>query len=161
MTNGLRLLGMTGTIVAVAVVAALCQPEWAEELGLQSGVWRLMWPSEQMTAERLAEGNQTVLRRREAKKQIAWNLVDGRVTLFEAAAAFRHWNNEYPQLTVPSEPGDSAEERLCRQVIEWVRKTVPERDPEGVEHYCEPLEEQLRRHKEQYGKVILPGAVTR
>lgn len=158
MANGLRLFGMTGTIVAVALAAALYKPEWANDLALEA--WAA-GPHGPGMDEQLTEYNRKVQRRLETKKQIIHNLIDGRVTLFEAAAAFRRLNDEYPQVPLTSGPGDSAEERLCRQVIEWVRRTVPGRDPAFVERFCEPLEEQLRQHKEQHGKVILPGPVTR
>jgi hypothetical protein len=143
MATGWRLVVISGMLVVIAL-AALYQFDLTRE-------------TRKGTEDRIAERAQAIRHRSAAKKQITWDLIEGRLTLFEAAAAFRRWNEAYPQLPDPSLPGDSVEERLCRQVIEWVSLAVVERGSSFVEHLCEKLDEELRQHKERNGKVILPA----
>jgi hypothetical protein len=162
MANGLRLTCMTVTIIVVALAAALVRPEWAGDLALKKWIGENVWSHSQgATDAEIDQCRRAVVQRSAAKRQITWDLIDGRLTLFEAAALFRRWNEEYPRLPDPSTPGDSIEERLCRQVIEWVRLELRERHPGAVDQFCASFEAELRRHKEQYGKVILPNVVKR
>jgi hypothetical protein len=135
--------------------------DWADDLPLKKWMLDRGWLHGQGTSVPIAQRQQAIERRSAAKKQITRDLIEGRRTLFEAAAAFRLWNEDYPRLPDPFLPGDSVEERLCRQVIEWVRMTKAEGNPGSVELFCETLEQELRRHIEQNGKVILPDAVTK
>jgi hypothetical protein len=156
MAKSLRLTWMTVAIIVVALAAALLRPEWARDLGLEKWNWESVWPNPQVTNAEIDRTRQAVDRRNATKWQITGDLIDGRLTLFEAAALFRYWNEEYPRLPDPYTLGDSVEERLCRQVIEWVQLELRERHPSAVDQVCASFEEELRRHKEQYGKVILP-----
>jgi hypothetical protein len=159
MANGLRLTCMTVTIIAVALAAALFRPEWAGDLALEKCSWRNAWPDSQGTNARIDRCRRAVARRSAAKRQITWDLIDGHLTLFEAAALFRRWNEEYPRLPDPFIPGDSIEECLCRQVIEWAQLELQERHPGAIDQFCVSFEEELRRRKVEYGKVILPNVV--
>jgi glutathione S-transferase len=97
-------------------------------------------------------------RRVREKERIGCAVIDGRLTLFEAAALFRRLN-EAPPKPAPlsaSFPGDSEEERLCRQVIRWAWRRLSECYPGGAEALVAPYEEELRRHKERHGRVVLP-----
>src|SRR5579862_610708 len=95
----LRFVFMVVMLVAVALAAALQQPEWAHDLGLD----RLMeatLPDElrrDAELERDIECRDRALKRRIAAKEACiQELIAGRITLFEAAAHFRRLNDEYP-----------------------------------------------------------------
>lgn len=146
MTKILSFAFMIVMLVVVALAAALLQPEWAKDLGLGTALNTEFFnrPANPDLPELEA--------RRRAKNRVVTDLIAGRLTLFEAAVLFRHWN--MPGLKLENNyRGDSEEERLCRQVIAWVPVHHP---PAG---FLAHLEDDLRRHKEQHGTVILPDAV--
>jgi hypothetical protein len=93
------------------------------------------------------------------KQRVANALIRGDVTLWEAAACFRHLEAMRPSGNRPSHeyvPGNSTEECLCRQVIGFVcglrgvDPQDPKQDPFVLWLQCE-LEEQLSR-----GAIRLP-----
>ncbi len=97
--------------------------------------------------------------RRIAKKELITDaLLDGRITLFEAAAQFRRVYEEEPSpAPVLDFPGESLDERLCYQVIWWAqRKSSSRFSQQESRAIVARLEEELRRHKEWHGKVVLP-----
>jgi hypothetical protein len=70
------------------------------------------------------------------KHRLAVALVEGRLTLLGAAARFRDLNRENPGLNWErfrrAYPGDSDDERCCRQVIAYIREEMhdhPGADP--------------------------------
>src|SRR5262249_36855021 len=100
-------------------------------------------------------------RRIEAKDRLANELIDGRLTLFETAAHFRRFNDVSPKFAAPLSmfySGDSEEERLCRQVISYARPLLkrPPAENRAADEFEARCEEELRRHKERYGAVVLP-----
>jgi hypothetical protein len=159
MANLLRLVFMVVMIVVVALAAAVQHPEWARDLGLDQGkVAELLGD---IPLDRgLEERDQAVQRRIHAKESITKNLIDGQLTLFEAAAQFRRVNEENPvlhnDLTFPS---DSVEDCFCRQVIQWARVELRSQPCTASEDFVERLEQDLRRHKERNGTVLLPDVV--
>jgi hypothetical protein len=160
MSKILRLLAMVVLLLVVALAAALVQPDWARELGLhpgwagRSGSSCVFPPDEKSLAmqARIAE-----------KTRVTAQLLDGDLTLFEAAALFRRANEDgYPTLppSLSLYQGDSEEETLCLQVIDWAEAQLLESFPRsGDWEIIAHLKDELRRHKEQNGKVILPDAV--
>jgi hypothetical protein len=161
----LRLAGMLAAVFAVAFVAALLQPECASDLGVEQ--WSLTGPAK---ASSCGQGytilpgpeSHAVNRRIAEKQRVVTELLDGQHTLFETAAIFRRLNAEYPRLPIPFDaPGDSDEERVCWQVIIWVRGTMrlhgyPE---ERIAEVSACFERKLSDHKQQYGTVRLPDAM--
>jgi hypothetical protein len=127
-------------------------------------------PAEGITppeTEALAEGfPETVVLRVAAKRQIAREVAAGRRSLVEAAALFGALNRLPPETarlslsdaypSPLSAPAQTEDERLCRQVIEWVdymlRTESDERAAAGVARLNEEFQENLRRH----GTVRLP-----
>jgi hypothetical protein len=86
-------------------------------------------------------------------------LLDGRLTLFEAAAQFRCLNSEDPVVSPsPDCPGDTEEEQVCWQVILYVEGHLRVNKCDDSEISAR-LKEDLRRHKEQHGKILLPEVV--
>src|SRR5579872_5746615 len=127
MVKLLRLAVMTCGVVAVPLVAALLHPEWASDLGIKP--WSLSRPPSAPASQcsSILPGPQTlaVNRRIEEKQHAIDLLLAGQRTFFETAALFRRLNDDYPKLPLyPDIHGDSYEERICRQVIIWVRGTL-------------------------------------
>jgi hypothetical protein len=73
------------------------------------------------------------LKRVEAKVEIAQKLIDGRMTLLAAAAAFCAQAHQPPAFDWgrfrARYPGATDEERHCREVITWVRLHLERCDP--------------------------------
>jgi hypothetical protein len=141
MTKCLRLTGMALILILVALAAALLQPGRTRDLNLDDD-WKL----------------RAIARRIHEKERLAAELIDGRLTLFEAAALFHRLNAEppAPPPLALSYPGDSEEERLCRQVIGWAWHRLEKCDPGRANDLEGACEEELRRHKERHGTVVLP-----
>ena len=157
MSNIFRLALMLALVLFVALAAALQQPEWARDLGLDearasvAAVKCLFVDDPEWSAP-----NRSMIESSAAKNRTTLLLIDGRLTLFEAAAHFRLLNRPQMQVALPRlYPGDSEEERLCWQVIADVR-TVSESLGQNATELIARLEEDLRQHKERHGRVILP-----
>ncbi len=143
------------TLLLVILTAALLQPECAADFGLR--------PWARWTKERLWQRYdplpeiEALDRRSEKKWRAVAALLDGRVTLFEAAALFRRFNAEYPgPQPDPFARGDTDEERMCWQVIYMIPRVWASRSAEPADYLVDHFVEVLRRHKERYGKVVLP-----
>lgn len=162
MCNILRLSLKTLILIAVVLAAAVAQPEWARDLGLESSIenmltFRSLW----LPGRNVEPGSkaQALDERYLAKLRIILEVRADRLTLFEAAALFRDLNAKYPVLSIKQiYPGDSDEEQHCWQVIEYAARMEDREDSsDPVDRECSNrLKEELRRHKEQYGRVLLP-----
>jgi hypothetical protein len=62
----------------------------------------------------------------EKRIQVVSDVIDGRLSLLEAAAAFRDLDQASPDLVV-SYPGDTEGEKACQRVIAWVHARVETR----------------------------------
>jgi hypothetical protein len=152
----LRLTGMVGVVLTVALAAALLRPEWARDLGLppcpRTATVNAPPPESEVLAMITA-----AQRRIEARSRIVTALLDGRITLFEAAAGFQRLNRESSIPLLMNFPGDSQEERVCWQVIQWAQLELGKRTPDAAHDFSPRFEEELRRHKQRHGAVILPN----
>ncbi len=100
------------------------------------------------------QGNGPELRRLEAKTAVTQRLLDGELTLWEAAAWFRGVNRATGApacVGLPGEEDKSEAERLCRQVIRWAAAEAP---ADFVRRLEADLDERLCRD----GDVALPDA---
>jgi hypothetical protein len=145
-----RLVFCVVALAAVGLAAAQLEPAWARDLSPEG--WRpsdLLFP-EQARCAGLERQNRAVARATIEKVRHIRRLVEGRETLFETAAMFQQLNREadFPLGNTDCSP----EEQACRSVILWVKSDDPE--------LALRLEEELRRHKEQYRAVVLPGVET-
>jgi hypothetical protein len=99
----------------------------------------------------------------EARQQITDDVIDGHMSLLEAAAAFRELNNQSP--LVVTYPGSSEEERACEQVIAWVRAELEGRAKDsgaqkpgkGAAAVLTRLKAELKATRGKDGKVHLEG----
>lgn len=87
-------------------------------------------------------------------------LLAGRLTLFEAAAWFRHIDEataDYPAENWNRLKGCTQEEKICRQVINWAVREADEVPtlPRGL-LVGGWLEADLADHTARHGKVIIP-----
>ena len=124
-----HLLRLSACAAAVAVFflgAWACQPALLRDFGLD--VWE--WPAWQhsLDAERQRQAElvrrwQAAARREQMKNQICRELIEGRLTLREAARRFRELpdlsHRLWDDLRVDFPDGTTDEERLCRHVLKW------------------------------------------
>jgi len=125
--------------------------------------WGLLCPpgmlaEEQCRSEVLDGVGRDVRRRSEAKAAVVWALIDGHLTLFEAAARVRDLDRASPNFQWSEFrrffKGDSDEERHCREVIRHVWAQLPEDSPKTQE-LLRRLEAELRDALD-HGTLRLP-----
>jgi|SRR5581483_7297782 len=142
------------TLIAVGGTAAVLPPEWATDLCRSGWAPENTLSAERQRATELENANHAELRRLSLRIDMTKRVINHRATLFEAAAFFYQLNQETPlDISALDCPDCSPKEAACRQVISWVRVETQSMGDEHVRR----LEEDLRRHKEQYGEVVLPG----
>ena len=93
-----------------------------------------------------SEQSQIVQRRVQAKNAVTDRLLEGDLTLAEAASWFRYLCDNPPQYATNRSnwPGDSEGEKLCRHVINWVSGYLSHSRPASeIERIVSRLEEQL------------------
>jgi hypothetical protein len=118
----------------------------------------LLWPARGTPVPMGApapEAGQVVQDRIKGKIKVIDRLLAGELTLLEAAAWFRHLNDNPPEAPLDYRthwPGGSDGEKLCRQVIYWVRMR---RSPEA-EGSAERLERELEELLAAGSEVELP-----
>jgi hypothetical protein len=128
------------------VGAAWSQPDLAAGLGLSSGGGERQ---EQQNRQRRAELDRhdgIVLRRIMAKEAIVKDLLEGRLTLLEAAQRFQDLDEKSDERLDQYRlryPGRSDGEKRCRQVIDWVRTRLEDRPPSQAAALLQRLEEEL------------------
>src|SRR3954454_3724791 len=102
-------------LTAVLIALVIARPSWLRpRAGSSSASSLIHEPPEQA---------RILQNRIEARFAITDRLLAGEMTLPEAAAWFRYLNNSPPRFASPYHqwPGASEGEKLCRQVIHWVR----------------------------------------
>lgn len=164
MSNIARLVSTLLILIAVALAAALAQPEWACDLGLDPSiepVWTYWGLWHQKLVLEPGQRVEAINQRCHAKERLSIDVFDGRLTLFEAAALFRYLNRENLVLPmIAGCPGNSEEELYCWQVIDYVARLQSCRGFSSADErrISGRLKEELRRHKEQHGHIVLPDA---
>jgi hypothetical protein len=148
-------LGLIVVSTAVAVAIAGRSSRWHEQQaaghGLGAATLQTFPPSEKTV---------TVMGRLKVKRDVVKRLLEGELTLLEAGAWFRHVNDNPPDC--PCEfrnfmRGDSDGEKVCRQVIAWVRGHLIDALPESqVLLTVRKLEDELDALVAEHGTVELP-----
>jgi hypothetical protein len=117
-------------------------------------------PEEERRRARLDLYRARLFRCMEIKRQVAEELIDGRLTLFQAVVHFQRAEQGLPAAAMRLRalrlgfPGNSDAERRCRKVIHYLRVTWPE--SARASRAARRLEEDLDRHLRRYGTVRLP-----
>jgi hypothetical protein len=125
-----------------------------------SGSEEVRSPEEEQRKARLDLYHARLFHSMEIKRQVAEELLDGRLTLFQAVVQFQRAEQGLPasaaRLRVLRQtfPGNSDAERWCRKVIRYLRATWPE--SARASRAARRLEEELDRHLRRYGTVRLP-----
>jgi hypothetical protein len=88
------------------------------------------------------------LQRFAGKERIIKDLITGRKTLLQAAAAFQNLAESLPVPMVEQLPfpGVTQEEKYCRQVIQWIRIPITHETDSYIEDLIERLERELAEH---------------
>jgi len=156
MTSGNRFV--VNFALFIALVASLGQLRQAglAEAGLDW--WNLpdLLREQEVIQSKLAEldrQRENFLRRHAGKKRIIEELIAGRKTLLQAAAAFQHLAESLPVLSgepLPF-PGATLEEKYGRQVIMWVRLHDTQEYDSYLEDLIERLERELAEHVASLG----------
>jgi len=154
LTSLLALLGLSYAAIAVA------RPEWASKLGLD--LWNLPQlerdiENQQRVAANLASQQQAINGRAAGKSRVTRELLDERLSLVQAAAWFRHLDDNMPGTAPDYLPGKTEGERYCREVILWAqaesRDWSTDRAAEVTCRLETELEDHLAAHKDV---VVLP-----
>jgi hypothetical protein len=153
----LRLLGgiLIGTGVAFSLVAL--PGGWLGQGGVSGLDAVITLVNEWDREDRLAHRNVVLLNRLDSKSAIARQVIDGRLTLLEAAAYFHRLNqcSECPNTFLSLLEGECEGEWTCRQVIAWVRAEAAYHTPSQARAVVRNLQVQLQYHLDRYGEVDL------
>ena len=147
-----------GIFASLTLLACcLAFPQWPQALGLEVGSRQSTHRSEVEAAGPRCE---VFKARIDAKAQIIARLRAGELDLFEAAGWFGSVNREpaeYADYSWRNLPGGSDEEKLCRQVILWVRGNLAQSVPESeLGELVARLEARLAARLCDRGRVELP-----
>ena len=156
MADLIRLSGFVLILMATVLTAVYQQPDGASDLDPK--VWTVdYWLASEWDCLNERDTPIQLQENLDQKIRALQRLRNGRVTLFEAAAVFNRLRDKELYLTMrlvyPELRDRSDEELACLQVIRWVSNESTE-----SKRLVERLQEELRQHLEQYGKVILPDA---
>ena len=129
--------------------ACAARPDLAERLDLN--VWTIPEKQRQVSQAQLDMDRDDVrlhegFVRLETRERTADAVAAGQIGLIEAAARFRELNATALPSTMTLRdcfPGDSEEERCCRQVIAWVKVHLTQKSATEAERVAQRLEEEL------------------
>jgi hypothetical protein len=153
MTMAIRLL--TGLILLAGGLAGASSlhPDLQAILG-----WQAIPAAEKNP---VIEKGQITVARLNAKEKVIVALVVGDLNLFEAAAWFHELNltpKESPEHRWRQLPGRCDGEKLCRQVIGWMRVRLEDTMPVSqAQAKVQEMEAALEAHIARHGKVMLPS----
>jgi hypothetical protein len=161
MLRASSLVAVIGAAVLAAVLAdSLCNDEMAPRASL------LAFLEEGPRGQKLDADQQIILHSREVIEQIVTDLIDGRLSLREAAANLRTENEQRSsRLRMGSMllPVDQTEEHFCRLAIEWIKgRLSAHKDPRLLD-VVRRLEGDLRAYlvsRDSLDSARVPGAIS-
>lgn len=157
MTTMLRFY-VTGLALAAGLTGIVTsQPTWLAAVGIEVATLQPAINQEVMVPDAVCHMYQ---QRITAKIAVMKRLRSGELNLFEAATWFRYLNQE-PTKHIDHAwkhfPGESDEEKVCRQVIVWAKGHFSGLVPESeLEQLLAKLEQQLSDRLCERGRVELP-----
>jgi hypothetical protein len=154
-TKGVLLACLLGSAFLAAVMA---RPDWLRAIGVEVAALGPVGNGGSGVVYEPSARCDVRERRYLAKVEVVARLVAGELDLFGAAAWFRDLNHEppdYQEMGYLHMPGDSAEEKLCRQVIIWVKGWCHGLAREG-ELLLTKLEAALDSRLRRGGQIELP-----
>jgi len=134
---------------------ALCGVDVAEFCTSQEKAFRA-----RQRQEWLRRRVEAIVQRNESREAVMRELLAGRLTLLQAARRFKDLN-ETP-ITCQDDyrstyPGRSDGEKVCRQVLAWLERDLPDLSPSQAALLRSTLEEELAENLRQNdGVVVLP-----
>ena len=146
-------------IVSSLALGGLCVafPQWPTVLGLEVATAKRVRSSEVTAPGPQCEAFKA---RIDAKTQIIARLRAGELNLFEAAGWFACVNREpaeFADYSWRNLSGGSDEEKLCRQVLLWVRGSLAHTMPESeMDSFVAGLEARLSARVGNGGRIELP-----
>jgi hypothetical protein len=158
-----RLAVLTATAVVAALLTATAAPGWTRAAGLD--VWNLPALEREMKAgvaesRRLDEELGCTFRRQGVKEVLVADLVAGRATLAEVAAAFTDLDRSqpwFPDALRVDHPGESDRELVARCVLGYAQSRVT--DPASRAEVRRRLEGELRSFLAQPADPAAPNRV--
>jgi hypothetical protein len=126
-------------------------PQWAVALGVD--FWNIPALERQVeeterASNDLDEWGHTIFDRIVAKRRVTRDVLEGRLSLLEAAIRFRDLNAQRrpnPVSLRDAYPGRTDAERVCRQVISWVVAEAQFIDPQQAKTVVASLERELEQ----------------
>jgi hypothetical protein len=124
----LRQVIVGGVLVALVAIGSF-QPKvssFVAEQWVQHKQMAHFWGAEQERRTHLDRLDTLVMQRMGHKQHIIGELIEGRISLLEAADCFRYFNKSIPEVPCFYQhafAGSTDNERVCRQVIHWVRQS--------------------------------------
>jgi hypothetical protein len=147
--DALYLAFLTGLLLLVALAAALVQPDWAHDLGLDRGDVPVALFAQGEKGCGRDERLEVLDRLLTERQRVVNDLLDGRLTAVEAADAFRRLNDEYGKPAYyDTSAGASEEECLHRHLLRWVWAGLQNRSPQTADYWVAQYEAELRRQRD-------------
>jgi hypothetical protein len=151
--------GLICLVIAVPVVAAIAKPAWANSVGLD--VWNLPQLHHQIEVEqeRDVELNlvrSDVLQRIDAKERLMDQLLAGKLTLGEVAEQFMALdrdNDLFLELFRRTYPGETDEERIAYNVIEYALPRIELESFAGTITILARMEHERRQLKSEHART--------
>jgi hypothetical protein len=157
-----RLASLCVAAVTLIVVGFHSQSAWMESQGIDW--WNVpemqrINDAETERADRLDRQAVFVLHRTTAKSELVRAVIDGKMSLLEAAGWFRELNkgNASCPATRYASPEGSEAERLCLQVLSWVRGELADRPSSESEPLYRRLQAEFEDLRKGEGGLHLPG----
>lgn len=156
-----RLLSSLTVLIALLLTFASLPSESLLDLWYTTDQFgnRISLLEAQRRGEQLSREVQATVARLAIKDRIAEALRSDKMTLIEAAACFRSLYEDPKSWHHPHRPCPSHDdgESWCREVIEWVYRSVRiEQSPDRASTMRQRLEEELQEELEYNGVVTLP-----
>jgi hypothetical protein len=160
--NGSRLLSFLLLGVVALAASGYMEPRWLRALGIDL---EGLTGGQEVRAERarqatLQRKSEITAYRIQAKRGVVEQLVRQELTLFEAAAWFRFFNEnpaDYQDDYRRAWPGRCDGEKVCRQVIHWVYTDLYGGPPSSrAEAEKDRLEQVLEDYLKEHRTVELP-----